>query len=169
MGFNHWKIIMNITKITKDVYSWDAAVDVSRDAAIKFAYDILSFCDVNPLQPIKGDETYTIKSINLLDLNVKHGNIKYKFIDQLETYGETLEHCTDGWRLPTLVDVLNVRNELEQIFGHVLYSLKIRINLQDVNPGSSSYVCFDRFFPKYEIHTIAKTEKQPFLLVKDLS
>lgn len=171
MGFNHWKIIMNITKIEKEVYSWDAAVDVSRDAAIKFAYDILAVCDVNPLQPIKGkNNIVTLLELDLLN-NIKDGNLKYKFIDRLETYDDALQYSKDGWRIPTPVDILNIRYKLYDILGDKLFTLNLwtcHVAAPDIG-----YIASIRFYERDDtidfIMTKKPTNLNNVIMVKDLS
>lgn len=53
---------MNITKVTTEVYNWDAAINLSKEQAVKFAKDVLELCG-ETLSNTKKDYPVKDKSI----------------------------------------------------------------------------------------------------------
>lgn len=156
---------MKITKNEK--YNWDAGIDVSREDAIKFAHNILSLCDVKSCND--NDNIIDLLELDLLN-NIKDGNLKYKFIDQLETYDDALGYWKDGWRLPVNVDILNIRDKLYDILGDKLFTFSLWSYVSAPYIGYRTSIKFYKTNNTLDYIITRNPEKyNKLIIVKDLS
>jgi len=178
--FNYLEIIMNINKITTELYNWDAGINVSKSETIKFANELLALCNGEEDCKVPTVNIDTIKSckdndniINILELdvinNIKDGNLKYKFIDQLESYDDALKYAVDDWRIPANVDILNIREKLYNILGDKLFTFSLWSYVSAPYIGYRTSVAFSKTNDTIHYNITRNPEKyNKVILVRDI-
>ncbi len=172
---------MNINKITTELYNWDAGINVSKTDTIKFANELLALCNGEEDCKVPTVNIDTIKSCkdndNIIKLsesdainNITDGNLKYKFIDQLESYDNALTYAVEGWRIPANVDILNIREKLYNILGEKLFTFSLWSYVSAPYIGYRTSVSFSKTNDTIHYKITRNHEKyNKVMLVKDMS
>jgi hypothetical protein len=101
---------------------------------------------------------------------ITDGNLKYKFIDQLESYDDALKYAVDGWRIPDNVDILNIREKLYNILGEKLFTFSLWSYVSAPYIGYRTSVTFSKTNDTIHYNITSTPEKNnKVMLVKDLS
>ena len=92
---------MNITKITTEVYNWDAAINLSREDAIKFAKDILELCGetfsttIKEYSPVIKPVQYALKDPTTKSYDIFSNEEKIQYVDAKQNYAKSLVYSMD--------------------------------------------------------------------------
>lgn len=101
--------------------------------------------------------------------NITDGNLKYKFIDQLESYDDALKYAVDGWRIPVNVDILNIREKLYNILGEKLFTFSLWSYVSAPYIGYKTSVTFSKINDTIHYKITRNHEKHnKVMLVRDI-
>jgi hypothetical protein len=173
---------MNITKITTEVYNWDAAINLSREDAIKFAKDILELCGetfsttIKEYSPVIKPVQYALKDPTTKSYDIFSNEEKIQYVDAKQNYAKSLVYSMDlaslGWRMPTIVDVINNQHTLYKQYGEELFSLFFWTNSKGTVTKTQKCVSFEKSTTgntafTYHVHDHDKSIESTLLLVRD--
>lgn len=100
---------------------------------------------------------------------ITDGNLKYKFIDQLESYDDALKYAVDDWRIPANVDILNIREKLYNILGEKLFTFSLWSYVSAPYIGYRTSVTFSKINDTIRYKITENYEKNnKVMLVRDI-
>jgi hypothetical protein len=100
---------------------------------------------------------------------ITDGNLKYKFIDQLESYDDALKYAVGGWRIPDNVDILNIREKLYNILGEKLFTFSLWSYVSAPYIGYKTSVTFSKINDTIRYKITENYEKNnKVMLVRDI-
>jgi hypothetical protein len=183
---------MNITKVTTEVYNWDAAINLSKEQAVKFAKDVLELCgetlsNAKKDYPVKDKSiknalksmppvTYVTDKPDIATYDIFMDDAKLRFEELIQSYSKSLLFAMDlsssGWRMPTIVDVINNQNALYKHYGDDLYNLYFWTNAKGSEDKTQKCVSFEKATEgtstfKYHVHQRDKSLEASLMLIRD--